>query len=158
MGYPDDPANVIAKFSDGSYTVTKELCFDPAQWGIQPLYGVVGGFTLKPAQWEHTPQAQPKYKGVLVQVIRNGGGDCTLNGASSKYDTFLLIGDDVPEVATLDNPAQVLQLRKTGNRLNAKPIEITRHSMMGGNFVHCLNDELNHICPYPLPVHDRVEG
>ena len=61
-------------------------------------------------------------QGLTLHVYRNGLGDCTMNGISSRYNTLILIGDDVegPVSVDLDNPPENV-------------VKIVRRRLFGGN-------------------------
>lgn len=104
-------------------------------------------------------------KGLHVNVLRSTLGDCTAGGVTSKYDTFLLVGEGIPELFEAREGEVVLRLvkRNIGGKeyLHVEPTEeITRGRwvMFGGNFIFSSDSRFRNVSQYPLAVHDRIEG
>lgn len=104
-------------------------------------------------------------KGMLVHALRSAIGDSTNGGATSKFTSFVLCGEGIPEVfeASPRYPALALVRRWVGTPqeyAHAEPVDRPTGMvgpMMGGNFVHTSDSRLRRIFPYPIPVHDRFE-
>lgn len=100
-------------------------------------------------------------KGMLVSVFRNTQfGDCSLNGMSARFTSFVLIGEGVPELFEADenHPALYLRTRSTGY-LYTIPVDKDNSEAagycFGGNFVYSSDARFPN--RYPIPVHDRKE-
>ena len=99
--------------------------------------------------------------GLIVNVYRASGIDCTNGGITSKYKTLTLLGPEVsgPFAPDEDRPALTIVKRKLfgGDYYHARPADVptTEHLMFGGNFVYTSDSRFP--CPYPIPVHDRKE-
>lgn len=105
----------------------------------------------------------PVYKGFHVSVYRNASGyDCTNNGISSRFNTILLVGEDVPAIFSEKDPEKVIFIKKTeysGNcYLFFQPlIYDDRHTMFGGNFAYTSDSRFRNLFANPVPIHDRIE-
>jgi len=110
-------------------------------------------------------------RGISVSILRDAslGVDCTLNGVTSPANaprgTAILMGvpdgnyteDDLPAGV----PVLVIERRKIGGKeyITAKPRGEKRWCMAGGNFVYSCDGRFReHVCEYPISVHDRIEG
>ncbi len=109
---------------------------------------------LLPAQKETQKHV---YKGIRVSVYRSGTEDFTNSGISSKYDELLIIGEGIDPVSEETDLQKVVELKNILGHYFVKPINIEKHSMMGGNFVYCCDSRFREICGYPIPIHDRIE-
>ena len=110
---------------------------------------------LLPAQKETQKHV---YKGIRVSVYRcSDTEDCTNGGVSSKYDELLIIGEGIDPVSEETDQEKVVQLKNRLGHYFVEPINVKRHSMMGGNFVYCCDSRFREICGYPIPIHDRIE-
>lgn len=105
-----------------------------------------------------------KYKGLTAKVLKSKGIDCTLNGVSSKYDEFIVIGEGIPErhEGNEDN-SNVLKIVKRklfgSDYLHAEPLNKpsnTVGAMFGGNYIDVVGSMFNGI-KYPIAIHDRFE-
>lgn len=91
------------------------------------------------------------------------GSDCTNGGITSRFDTLMVIDGEVPEgwAAPADRPAVKIVRRMIvgAEYVHAVPVNIPsgKGTMFGGNFVYTTDSRLRNVCPYPIPVHDRVE-
>ena len=105
-------------------------------------------------------------KGLLVFIYRNGLGDCTNGGVSSKATKAVLVGVDIPEIFEPSDQAPALHLREFKGRLIAVPAPLPRWRgtyeiqhldgwMSGGNYIHTSDSRFpgNH----PIPIYDRRE-
>ncbi len=56
-------------------------------------------------------------------------------------------------------PVLRVELRHGGTYVVAVPADIPEGTwtMFGGNFIYTSDSRLRAICPYPIPVHDRIE-
>jgi hypothetical protein len=113
-------------------------------------------------------------KGLTVDVLRSGKlltpgtmkvDNFTNGGVTSRVNECVLVDPAIDEIfdATADRPALKIVRRNIGGRLyvHAEPIAPCPSNMIGymfgGNFVTSSDSRINAICPYPIPVHDRVE-
>lgn len=99
------------------------------------------------------------FYGIKVEVYRTSAGHNSpvSEGNSTRFDTLLLVGEGIPPVDSETDPDKVLILHKRLELYFAKPVSITEHSVMGGNFVFSLDSRFSELCLYPIPVHDCVE-
>jgi len=103
-------------------------------------------------------------KGMHVYVYRNSHiGDSTNRGISSKFTTFILIGEDVPEIFEPSEDCPALYLKKSmvfGPERWFYIIEPerkhARHYMFGGNFAYTSDSRFP--TGNPIKIHDRLEG
>ncbi len=97
-------------------------------------------------------------QGLTVRVLRTPGDDFTLDGISSKFDKFVLVGPDVPEIFSPREDCPPLLLEKHCGFWRAIPATEPQGTswMFGGNFITCSDSRFPN--PYPIPVHDRSEG
>lgn len=106
--------------------------------------------------------------GLHVNVLRDANGhDCTLNGVTSRYTDFVLVGEGVQEVQngeTEDEAVLILVRRNVPDHngmpyLTAYPVgkdgNAMTHGMFGGNYINTSDSRFP--CAYPIPVHDRFE-
>ncbi len=67
----------------------------------------------------------------------------------------------IPEIFTDtgDRPVLRIELRHAQTYMVAVPADIPEGTwtMFGGNFIYTSDSRLRAICPYPIPVHDRIE-
>ena len=103
-------------------------------------------------------------RGLRVDVLRTTLGDYTNGGVTSRYDTFILIGDSIPGTWEPRDDDQVLWVhtKRFGGETYVfaapTPDEPTGRYMAGGNFVYsCGSAFRQHVCAYPISVHDRTE-
>lgn len=116
-----------------------------------------------------------KVQALMVWVYRDGMGDCTNGGISSKYEKLFLIGDGVegPFTVDMDNPPEnvvVLVKRRIFGReeyLHVEPLDGCNANKMlggqggkwymdGGNIAYSCDSRFPN--RYPLKIHDRYEG
>lgn len=109
-----------------------------------------------------------KVMGLTLHVYHWGLGDCSNDGISSRYDTLILIGDDVegPVSVDLDNPPEnvvtIVRRRLFGHEeyLHLEPLDGCGNGgkkwyMSGGNLAYTSDSRFpSH---YPLSIHDRHE-
>ena len=100
-------------------------------------------------------------KGLIVNVYRTPGYNCTNGGVTAMHDTVLLIGEGIAEVFEAQEGQPVLKLVKRNiggcTYLHAEPVERGRsHYMAGGNFVYTSDSRFPNM--YPVSMHDRTEG
>lgn len=109
--------------------------------------------------------------GLLVDVLKPADGhDCTMNGISSQYDTFVLIFPGCPEIfeQSKDTPALFAVKRKVCGKeyWTAYPDPVSAMIAMedqhgyspycfGGNYVKTSDSRFPN--DYPIPIHDRIE-
>ena len=126
-------------------------------------------------------------KGMHVEIYKPAdGSDCTNHGVTSKATHALLVGPVIeicakqtepghrdcldrieradlviPEIFSDrgDVPVLRVELRHNGTYFAAVPADIPEGTwtMFGGNFIYTSDSRLRAICPYPIPVHDRIE-
>lgn len=104
-------------------------------------------------------------KGMMVWTLRQPDRDCTNKGVSSKFDTFILVGEGIPELfqATEEMPALYLRKKRVSERkpeyLYVIPADVENGYlagvMFGGNFIYTSDSRFPN--DYPIPVHDRRE-
>lgn len=108
---------------------------------------------------------------LTVFVYRSIGGDCTMEGITSKHDMLTLVRDytdeDLDELRQSEEAHKILLLEK--RELFNKPLWLcipliekpNCHRMMGGNYVVTSDSRYKDFTPFklgfPLPVHDRYE-
>jgi hypothetical protein len=141
------------------------ICNNGIDLGYDPLWMTVGEFDEANAvaytatdgklQWMEVKLL----KGMSVSVYRDAdGGDCTLGGISSKYKRLILVGACVPEIfeETEDCPSILLKIHM------GQPIAVPdtdKWTMMGGNFLYTCDSRFReNVNPYPIRIHDRIEG
>lgn len=99
------------------------------------------------------------FYGLKVEVYRTSAGHNSpvSEGNSTRFYTLLLVGEEIPQVDSETDPDKVLILHKRLHTYYVKPLTITEHSVMGGNFVFSFDSRFLELSLYPIPVHDRVE-
>ncbi len=109
-----------------------------------------------------------KVQGLTLNVYRWSLGDCTLDGISSRYNTLILVGDEIegPVSVDLDNPPEnVVKIvrRKIGGQeyMHLEPLDGSgnggaRWYMSGGNLASTCDSRFP--SKYALDIHDRFEG
>lgn len=109
-----------------------------------------------------------KVQGLTLHVYRWGLGDCSLDGISSRYNSLILIGDDIegPVSVDLDNPPEnvVKIVRRTirgQEYMHLEPLDGcgnggSRWYMAGGNIANTSDSRFP--SQYPLEIHDRHES
>lgn len=107
-------------------------------------------------------------KGLTLHVYRNGLGDCTNNGISSRYDTLILIGDGVEGPVSVDleypleNVVKIVKRKIFGREyMHLEPLDGCgngggRWYMSGGNIAY--TNDSRFPSQYPLTIHDRHEN
>jgi hypothetical protein len=122
--------------------------------------------------------------GLIVNVYRATGRDCTLNGISSTHDRLTLVNVDGPFEPNDDAPAAVLMIGSLLGTLVIYPatriqnVVLTRSgeqadawghvmdTMMGGNYAATSDSRFTEACERLLgqrfygavAIHDRIEG
>lgn len=102
-------------------------------------------------------------EGLFVSTYRVAGRDCTNNGVTSKHDSFILVGDNIPTIfkPTPERPVLVLKEEMVcgGIMLRAYPTnedgEIIKNTMFGGNFIYSPDSRFP--SDHPIKVFDRIE-
>jgi hypothetical protein len=103
--------------------------------------------------------------GLRINVYRDTGPDCTMNGISKQFNNLTLIGSGIsgPFAPTEDAPAVTMITKNvTGEPYkylapcdeNAQPLP--GWYMFGGNYGATSDSRFPH--KYPLPIHDRKES
>ena len=111
-------------------------------------------------------------KGLSASVYRNSEfPDATNRGPSSRYNQVLVVDPEVPGPADFHPerhfPVKLVR-RNIGDRvyIHAEPLYCEewpddhrkdRWHSFGGNFIFTSDSRLREVCPYPIPLHDRVE-
>jgi hypothetical protein len=103
-------------------------------------------------------------KGLIVEIYRNGFGDCSNKGLSSRVTKCLLVGAGVPEIFSSSAycpPVQIVKRELShGDYLTAYPVKedgTLDKGMDGGTFVYSSDSRFRKISVYPVPLHDRFE-
>lgn len=99
-----------------------------------------------------------KPAGLLVAVYRSNDGDCSNNGVSARFDSFVLVGKGIPEVfeASERVPALYLRARRMSKTFMATPDG--EYNSFGGAFAFSSDSRFSEITGgAPIPIHDRVE-
>ena len=105
--------------------------------------------------------------GLSVSVYRNGRGDCTNGGPSSKYDSGVITGYGINEDSeifspTVESPHYVIVKDSVCGgkvRIRAIPadlLESGKWTMFGGNFLYTSDSRFP--SDSPIKIHDRVES
>jgi hypothetical protein len=104
--------------------------------------------------------------GLLVDVYKTNGTDCTLNGISSKSNVICLINVDGPFDPSDDKPAALLVNGNLPNTVKIIPANVDPDKtwlMDGGNFAYScdarFNNAVEKIAGYrgAVSIHDRIE-
>ena len=98
--------------------------------------------------------------GMLVFVYRNGLGDATAGGLTSKVDKLTLVGEDLEGPFPPKDGEDHLVIQKKGDYIYCVPksvLDSKEWAMFGGNFVYTSDSRFAKISKYPIPVHDRGE-
>ncbi len=104
-------------------------------------------------------------KGLIVDVYRANGYDCTADGASKDTDKFILVDKSINAPFEVKEGEIYLKLVRRflshGEYLHVEPIfrENKKRGvgpMFGGNFVYSSDSRFP--SKYPLAIHDRYES
>lgn len=105
--------------------------------------------------------------GLIVNIYRTAGIDCTNGGFSSKHDKLCVTNVSGPFDPSDDAPAAVLQIHGKGIVRIVPPelFNAGRHSMFGGNFAATSDSRFSAAverltgCTFygAVAIHDRVE-
>jgi hypothetical protein len=102
--------------------------------------------------------------GLIVNVLRQHGMDCTRGGLTSRYHELVLVGDGIDGPFSPDERMPGLRLvkRMIGGEpyYHAEPLAKAKGvRMFGGNYIVTSDgryrDAIGH--SYPIAVHDREE-
>lgn len=98
-------------------------------------------------------------KGLRCDILTDKStGDCTNNGISSKHDSLILIGKNIPKIFEAEDITQCAKLDFYKNYARCKPIIFkNKWYMNGGNFLYSCDSRFRDISQYPIPIHDRIE-
>jgi hypothetical protein len=108
-------------------------------------------------------------KGLTVSIYKNDLGDCTLGGVSSKFNSLVLVDEQINapfEVAENEVYLVIIRRQLFGEtylhlapRVNGKDVKQSGFigGMFGGNFAYCSDSRFSAISKRPLPIHDRFE-
>lgn len=113
----------------------------------------------------NTTKPLPK-TGLIVDVFRDGYGDSSNRGLSSKHAAFVLLDENVvgPFAPSEDQPALRIVRRtlpwKAGGGtevyMHLVPVGLEdKQTMFGGTFAYSSDSRFP--ASYPLPIHDRIE-
>lgn len=107
---------------------------------------------------------------IRASIFRNADEyDCTLNGVTSikrgtKDAIVLGVAGPYSDEEALTMGGVVLRIVKRNfggvEYIHAVPVglPIAAQTMFGGNFIYTSDSRFRDVCPYPIPVHDRIEG
>lgn len=96
-------------------------------------------------------------KGLLCHIYKHKGwsGD-GLTGFSSKVDSVILIGREIPQIFEPSDSTPEVVLHRRGDYLFATPLDYgEKWYMAGGTFVYTSDSRFP--TDYPIPLHDRTE-
>jgi hypothetical protein len=103
-------------------------------------------------------------KGMIVDIYKNNGGDCSNGGLSSKANRCLLVGGGIPEIFDGEGMPVVTIVKRDlrdSIYLTAYPVKEDGHidtgCMHGGCFVYSSDSRFRNLAAYPVPLHDRKE-
>lgn len=107
-------------------------------------------------------------KGLVVQIYRTAGPDCTNGGVSVKHDEALVIGEGIPEIFDAHDRPVLRLVNGLGKAKTARLVPVAvehKWTMFGGNFAFSSDGRFRHavdaICGAAMngavPIHDRVE-
>jgi hypothetical protein len=104
-------------------------------------------------------------KGILVFVLRSALGDCTNGGITSKRESVILVGPNLPELSEVKpGEAYLKVVRNPVKGFHAEPAvngaklgEGLVGPMFGGNFVTTSDDRFCKPYGDVVRVHDRFE-
>lgn len=104
-----------------------------------------------------------KFKGRKAYVLK-GEHDCTLNGVSSKFDEFVVIGEGIAQQTEGNedgsNVLRIVKRRLFGeDYYHAEPVNKKAGKvgpMFGGNYINTVGSMFNGL-KYPIAIHDRFE-
>ncbi len=99
-------------------------------------------------------------KGLIIEVYRSTGIDCSNNGISEMFDNLTLIGDGIegPFEPNEERPAVTVAYIRNHPFLTACDSEgkpLPGHKMFGGNFAYTSDSRFP--SDFPLGIHDRIE-
>jgi hypothetical protein len=107
---------------------------------------------------------------ILVSIYRHAdGGDSTNYGVTSVKrgaKMAIVLGVEGPytdaEALTMSGVKLRLVRRNFNGELyiHAEPaaLPLGAPTMSGGNFIYTTDSRFRAVCPYPIPVHDRIEA
>lgn len=104
-------------------------------------------------------------RGLRAHIYRNGMGDASNRGISSRVDTVIVVGQGVDEVFTATEKEPAVEVDtvtfdgKTTYHLRPYG-EPGKHYMAGGTFVFTSDSRFRELFPFygAVPLHDRHEG
>ena len=103
-----------------------------------------------------------KKKRLLAYVFRWNLGDCTASGISEKHDKLIIVGEGIDEVFEVDENTPAVELVKAeqgGKCLHVKPLDETRWTMFGGNFIYSSDSRFASLNNgNPIKIFDRIEN
>ena len=104
--------------------------------------------------------------GLIVDVYKTNGVDCTANGISSKSNELCIINIDAPFSPNKNRPAALLVKGNLPNTVRIIPAYVDDKktwTMFGGNFAYSsdsrFNDAVEKIASFrgAVQIHDRIE-
>lgn len=110
-------------------------------------------------------------RGMLVNIYRTAGGDCTNGGVSATADKALVVGPGIPEIFAANELPVLVLAPGLGGFKTARLVPLVlqqakRWTMFGGNFAYTSDSRFaeavraiagGSFCG-AVPIHDRVEG
>jgi hypothetical protein len=109
-----------------------------------------------------------KMKGLILEVYRSKGMDCTNGGVSATADELLLVGPGVPEIFE-PNGRPVVRLKMSNGGAGychlVPDLCAGKWTQFGGNFAYTSDSRFSEIVEKfvghehggPIKIHDRVE-
>jgi hypothetical protein len=104
--------------------------------------------------------------GLIVDIYKNNGADCTANGISSKSNELCIINIKAPFNPDKDRPAALLVKGNLPNTVRIIPANINEDktwTMFGGNFAYSsdsrFNEAVEKLAKFrgAVQIHDRIE-
>ena len=100
--------------------------------------------------------------GLHVNVFRCGlFKGCSAGGPSERFEQFTLVDPSVsgPFEPSKDSPEiNIRRINCGGEYIFAVPASLAdKQVMAGGSFIYSSDSRFRDVCPYPIPIHDRVE-
>lgn len=104
-------------------------------------------------------------KALPINVFKDGSGDCTNGGISSRYNRLLLVCEDgfidIDENDPPENLVHIVTRRfGFGEYRHIEPVASPAGAgwMSGGNIGYSCDSRFSRLSQYPLSIHDRQES
>ena len=104
-------------------------------------------------------------KALPINVFKDGKGDCSNGGISSRYDRLLLICDDgfidIDENDLPENLVKIVTRHLFGSEYkHIEPVASPSGAgwMSGGAIGYTCDSRFSRLSQYPLQIHDRQES